>query len=78
VRFKAMIRSGLGWSCSLWLIGCSVGTPNVPLHDSTLPIPHIYDATGRELMGYQGYSDGFVATTLKACEAFLDAEDAAR
>lgn len=57
--------------CSGWLTGCGDTRPAV-LHDENLPILEIYDRDGRRLEGYAGYSDGFVANTLKACEAFLD------
>lgn len=63
--------------CSLLLTvltGCKSMTPPKPeiLHDSNVPIPEVYDKDGKLIVGYQGYSDGFVAHTLKVCNAMMD------
>lgn len=42
------------------------------LHDSNIPITEVYDKDGKLIVGYQGYSDGFVAHTLKVCNAMMD------
>lgn len=42
------------------------------LHDSNVPIPEVYDKDGKLIVGYQGYADGFVANTLKVCNAMMD------
>lgn len=63
--------------CSLPLIaltGCkSMKQPDPEiLHDSNIPITEVYDKDGKLIVGYQGYSDGFVAHTLKVCNAMMD------
>lgn len=54
----------------LLLTSCKHGGPPpvAMIHDSNVPIPKVYDINGKELVGYQGYSDGFIANVLKPCE----------
>lgn len=63
------------WSLLLTaFVGCKSMQPQEAkvLHDSNVPIPEVYDKDGKLIVGYQGYADGFVANTLKVCNAMMD------
>ena len=76
MRSHSMMQWLRGALCSLLLtvsVGCK-STPDRPavLHDSNIPLAEIYDKSGTRIVGYQGYADGFVTNTLKACNAMMD------
>lgn len=72
-RLQVMIRTSLVLCISGWLIGCSSTKHDLlPLEDSSVPIPKVYNVHGELIEGYQGYSDGYVNRTMKACNEFLD------
>lgn len=73
MRFRTGLRTIGLVSCSLWMIGC--GGPKSVLHDSTIPIPTIYDQAGQVLEGYEGYTKGYVSNMVKRCDAILDRLD---
>lgn len=68
---EQMLGSRL-WLISALLIASCATKP--PLHDSNVPVIPVCSCAGNHdvLAGYEGYTNGFVANTLKGCEALLD------